>query len=97
MPSIKIFPPKQLLDKGLSKHAFEAWTSELEVFLCVDNDKAIFLQNGSYSSWQSEKTPQGKIQQLNAADELTVNREVTEPEKMAILNKKRKELKKFLN
>ena len=61
---------------------------------------ARFLQDGSYSTWQSEETLHGRIQQLNAADEITVNREPTQPEKIAmretILNKRR-ELKTFLN
>ena len=100
MPAIKNFPPKQLPDKGLSEHSFEAWTSELEVFLGVDDDMARFLQDGSYSSWQSEETLHGRIQQLNLADEITVNRDPTEPEKVAkreaILNKRRRELKTFL-
>ena len=49
MPAIKIFPPKQLPDKGLSEHSFEAWTSQLEVSLGVDDDMARFLQDGFYS------------------------------------------------
>ena len=103
MPAIKIFPPKQLPDKGLSEHSFEAWTSELEVFLAlgVDNDMARFLQDGSYSTWQSEETLHGRIQALNATDEITINREPNEQDKVtkreALLNKKRRELKTFLN
>ena len=101
MPAIKIFPPKQLPDEGLSEHSFEAWNSKLEVFLGVNDDMARFLQDGSYSSWQSEETLHGRIQTLNLADEITVNREPTEPEKVAkretILNKRRRELKTFLN
>ena len=82
MPATRIFPPKQLPDKDLFEHSFEAWTSELEVFLGVDDDMARFLQDGSYSSWQSEEPLHGRIQQLNAADEITVNMVPTEPRRL---------------
>ena len=101
MPAIQIFPPKQLPDKGLSEHSFEAWTSELEVSLGVDDDMARFLQDGFYSTWQSKESIHGRIQTLNLADEITVNREPTEQENVAkreaLLNKRRRELKTFLN
>ena len=62
---------------------------------------ARFLQDGSYSTCQSEETLHGRIQALNATDEITINREPNDQDKVtkreALLNKKRRELKTFLN
>ena len=101
MPSIKIFPPKQLPDKGLSEHSIEAWTLELEVFLIVNGDMARFLQYGEYNTWQSEETFHGRIQQLDAHDEGIMGMQPNEGAKTAkrtsLLNKRRRELKTFIN
>ena len=54
MPAIKIFPPKQLPDKGLSDQKFEAWTTELEVWLGKDDEMTRFMEDGQYSTWLAE-------------------------------------------
>ena len=51
----------------------------MEVSLGVDDDMARFLQDGFYSTWQSKESIHGRIQTLNLADEITVNREPRTP------------------
>ena len=61
MPAIKIHPPKQLPDKGLSEQKFETWTTELEVWLGEDDDMARFMEDGQYRTWQAEESSPGRI------------------------------------
>ena len=65
--SIKIYPPSQLPDKGVSETQFNIWTEELEVYLTQDDDFSVFLPGGDYETWLSQETNPERI--LNIKDE----------------------------
>ncbi len=56
MPSLKIYPPNQLPEKGVTNQLFEVWTHELEVYVCQDERMAVFLPGGTYNTWQAYDT-----------------------------------------
>ena len=101
MPAIKIFPPKQLPDKGLSDQKFEAWTTELEVWLGKDDEMTRFMEDGQYSTWLAEKFSPGRIPDLSRLDPVTVNAEANEQAKIdkkaEIISKRKRQLKTFLS
>ena len=51
MPAIKIYPPNQLPEKGVTNLLFDVWTQELEVYIQQDERLAVFLPRGTYSTW----------------------------------------------
>ena len=55
MPTIKIYPPRQLPDRNVSEIEFYIWKEELEVYLSQEEDFRHFLDDGSYNSWISSK------------------------------------------
>ena len=85
MPSIKIYPPKQLPDKVLSEQKFAAWCTELEVRLGEDDDMARFMDDGPYNTWEAEESFPGRIRTHIAPDEAE------------ILPKRKRQLKTFLS
>ena len=68
MQSIKIYPPAQLPDKNLSEQKFEAWQTELEVWLGEDDDMARFMGNSIYSEWTSAEVLSNRIAAISAND-----------------------------
>ena len=86
MQSIKIYPPAQLLDKNLSEQKFEAWQTELEVWLGEDDDMARFMGNGIYREWTSAEVLSNRIAAISANDV-----------EGADLGKHRRQLKMFLS
>ena len=69
MPAtIKIYPPTQLPDKGVNETQFNIWTEELEVYLQQDDDFAVFLPGGKYSTWASLETDPGRINEVKLED-----------------------------
>ena len=55
MPSIKVYPPKPLPDRGVSETQFKIWIEELEVYLSQEEGFRKFLPGEAYESWSSQK------------------------------------------
>ena len=70
MPSLKIYPPSQLPDRGVTETQFNIWQEELEVYLMQEKDYAVFLQDGSYATWESLESNKDRIPALKAEDML---------------------------
>ena len=51
MPSIKVYPPQQLPDRGVTETQFNIWIEELEVYISQEDDLSMFLPEGRYESW----------------------------------------------
>ena len=54
MPTIKVYPPNQLPDRGVSETEFNIWTEELEVYLSQEKDFDVFLPGEPYKEWKSQ-------------------------------------------
>jgi hypothetical protein len=77
MPSIKIYPPNQLPEKGVSNQLFDVWCHELEVYVGQDERMAVFLPGGTYHTWEPYDTNQNRIRAVagtDAAAQLPVRR-----------------------
>ena len=105
--SIKIYPPSQLKDKGVSETQFNIWTEELEVYLTQDDDFSVFLPGGDYAEWLSQETnperlinikPEHRAQRAMADDpnRVAINTAADEQDLQA-LNKIRKNLRTILS
>ena len=88
MPTIKIYPPAQLPEKKLNETQFNIWKEELEVYISQEKCFKIFLPGQPYSQWQSAEEYPNRIRQLNAADTVRPNQDMTEAE--AILENEEK-------
>ena len=64
MPSIKIYPPTPLPDRGVSETSFNIWIEELEVYLGQEKDFEVFLKDGAYEKWESYETNPNRIPAL---------------------------------
>ena len=62
MPSIKVYPPKQLPDRGVSETQFKIWIEELEVYLSQEDGFRKFLPGESYESWTSQENNQDRLE-----------------------------------
>ena len=69
MPTIKIYPPAQLPDRGVTETQFAIWIEELEVYLSQEEDLAQFLHTGNYPNWQSKEVYENRIAELVEADQ----------------------------
>ena len=76
MPFIKIYPPTQLPEKGLTETQFSIWREELEVYLSQEKAFQIFLPGQSYNTWESAKTYGMRIRQLRAMDRIEAGRDI---------------------
>ena len=105
--SIKIYPPSQLPDKGVSETQFNIWTEELEVYLTQDDDFSVFLPGGDYAEWLSQEAnpdrvvnvkPEHRAQRVraDAPDAAAVNAAADEQDNQAV-NKIRKNLRTVLS
>ena len=68
MPTIKIYPPNQLPDRGVSETQFSIWCEEMEVYLAQEPDFAQFLPDGKYSEWLSKESNPDRILELHEED-----------------------------
>ena len=68
MPSIKIYPPSQLPDRGVTETQFNIWCEELEVYLAHEEEFAQFLPDGKYPTWASKETNSDRITRLHNDD-----------------------------
>ena len=64
MPSIKIYPPTPLPDRGVSETSFNIWIEELEVYLGQEKEFEVFLKDGAYEKWESYETNPNRIPAL---------------------------------
>ena len=55
MPTIKIYPPRQLPDRNVSEVEFNIWKEELEVYLSQEEEFLHFLDGGAYATWTSQE------------------------------------------
>ena len=68
MPSIKIYPPSQLPDRGVTETQFNIWCEELEVYLAQEEEFAQFLPVGKYPTLASKETNSDRITRLHNDD-----------------------------
>ena len=68
MPQIKVYPPNQLPDRGVSETQFKIWTEELEVYLSQEEKFRVFLEGGDYDQWESQESNPDRLQSLKGAD-----------------------------
>ena len=76
MPSIKIYPPTQLPEKGLTETQFSIWREELEVYWSQEKAFQIFLPGQSYNTWESAETYGMRIRQLRVMDRIAAGRDL---------------------
>ena len=55
MPSIKVYAPNQLPDRGVSETQFNIWIEELEVYLSQEEDFRSFLAGEAYAEWEAQE------------------------------------------
>ena len=68
MPQIKVYPPNQLPDRGVSETQFKIWLEELEVYLSQEDKFRPFLVGGDYETWQSQENYPDRLQALRGKD-----------------------------
>ena len=68
MPSIKIYPPTPLEDRGVTETRFNIWIEELEVYLSQEKPYSVFLTGEKYQTWESLETNPNRIQNLDDDD-----------------------------
>ena len=68
MPTIKIYPPTQLPDRGLTETQFNIWKEELEVYLSQEKGFKLFLPGQLYDTWEAAETYSHRIRELNVND-----------------------------
>ena len=55
MPFIKVYPPSQLPERGVSETEFNIWCEELEVYLSQEKDFTVFLPGEPYDTGESQE------------------------------------------
>ena len=76
MPTtIKIYPPSQLPDRGVSETQFSIWCEELEVYLAQEPEFGQFLSDGRYATWNSLESNPNRITNLHNDDRQALNTE----------------------
>ena len=68
MPSIKVYPPKPLPDRGVSETQFKIWIEELEVYLSQEEGFRKFLPGEAYESWFSQENNNDRIEETKEED-----------------------------
>ena len=68
MPSIKVYPPKPLPDRGVSETQFKIWIEELEVYLSQEEGFRKFLPGEAYESWSSQENNNDRIEETKEED-----------------------------
>ena len=98
MPTLKIYPPRQLPEQSLSEQEFQDWINELEIYLGAVDDMAHFMTDGRYHQWQSEERNPLRLQILHAQDpdRLASNARNRDNLMEELLTKRRIQLKQFL-
>lgn len=68
MSSIKIYPPQQLPNEGVTDVQFSIWREELEVYLECENKFRKFLPGGTYDNWKAAEENEKRIISHKAPD-----------------------------
>ena len=68
MPSIKVYPPNQLPDRGINETQFNIWIEELEVYLGQEAEFRVFLTGEEYDTWEPKENNSERIVALKGAD-----------------------------
>ena len=61
MSSIKIYPPAQLPNEGVTDTQFSIWKEELEIYLECESKFRKFLPNGKYKTWIAAEENEKRI------------------------------------
>ena len=64
MAPIKIYPPNQLPEKGVTDMLFQVWMEELEVYLGQDENLAAFMTGGTYATWEAMEANPNRIARI---------------------------------
>ena len=95
MPTIKIYPPRQLPDRNVSEVEFNIWKEELEVYLSQEEEFLHFLDGGAYATWTSQEN--ATIDRIENLANIDANDEENEEADMEILRKRNRGLRTFLS
>jgi hypothetical protein len=68
MPSIKVYPPNQLPDRGVSETQFNIWIEELEVYLSQEPDYRVFLSGEAYADWEAAENNPNRLLNVKGED-----------------------------
>ena len=68
MPSIKVHPPERLPEGELSEQDFQAYKTELEVFLSMDEKLRPFLNLGGYDRWVAAEEGGQQLRERHMGD-----------------------------
>ena len=68
MPSIKVYPPNQLPDRGVSETQFNIWIEELEVYLSQEPDYRVFLTGETYADWEAAENNPDRLANVKGED-----------------------------
>ena len=68
MATIKVYPPSQLPDRGVSETQFKIWIEELEVYLSQVERYEVFLKDGDYSTWESQENHSNRLTSVKGDD-----------------------------
>ena len=95
MPQIKVYPPTQLPDRGVSETQFKIWIEELEVYLSQEDKFRVFLEGGDYAEWKSQENNPDRLTALKGGDITRENR--TGPTDIARLKDRVRDLRTVLS
>ena len=62
MSGIKIYPPNQLPNEGVTDVQFKIWKEELEIYLETEDKFEKFFPGGRYANWEAAESFEGRIQ-----------------------------------
>ena len=88
MPSLKVHPPSQLPDRGVSEIQFNIWIEELEVYLSQEDSFRLFLPDEPYAEWEAQE---------NNPDRLTAVKGADDANDATILKKRQRQLRTVLS
>ena len=94
MPSIKVYPPSQLPDRGVNETQFNIWIEELEVYISQEAEFRVFLTGEEYDKWESKENNSERIVALKGAD-IDDTREATK--NAALLKLRQRQLRTVLS
>ena len=76
MPTIKVYAPNQLPDRGVSETQFNIWIEELEIYLSQEADFRLFLPGEAYAEWESHENNPDRLTAVKGEDEAAAGRTV---------------------
>ena len=68
MPSIKVYAPNQLPDRGVSETQFNIWIEEFEVYLSQEEEFRSFLAGEAYAEWKAQENNPERLTEVKGAD-----------------------------